>query len=126
MNESGISAQTTQQTHSVVRFGTCKYIGLTDLDEYIVSPVKNFWEILDDFEWCYDKLAGLSLETVWFGCGRGIKYDKYDYDANFIDKLVYRSTVSEGPIVQQKSIVNPRNVNMFSVHFASSYNGYYV
>lgn len=124
--ESGISAQTTQQTHTLLKYRDAKYVALMDLDEYIVSLNAPFLKFLNDFDNVYEDISAFTIETLWFGCGKKCDYSKEDDKANFIDKMLYRNIITTGPLQHQKAIVNPKNVTLFNIHEPSVYNGMYI
>ena len=109
--ESGISGQTTQQNHSIWRFSSVNFLALTDLDEYIVPDAI---DLLDPR--VLRNHCGLSLECYRFGCNRGVRYTEQD----FIYRLTRRQSEigADGAIVRRdtKCLVNPQQVDMFSVH----------
>ena len=124
--ESGISGQTTQQTHTITKYKLAKYIALLDLDEYIVSLKKPFLSFLNDFEKEYDKISVIAIETNWFGCAKNISYSKDDKNSDFVDKLLFRCKTTTGPFQHQKAIVNPKNIILFTVHESFNYTGMYI
>lgn len=124
--ESGISAQTTQQTHTLLKHQTAKYIALTDLDEYIVSLNKPLSNFFDEYECMYDQISAFTIETNWFGCGNECAYLTNDSSADFTNKMIYRCNTTTGPLQHQKAIINPKNVILFNIHEPSVYNGMYI
>ncbi len=118
LRNSGISGQTTQQTHSINAFKTCKYIGLFDIDEY-VNPQKSHIKINDLFDdlikenkiKIYD-IGGFCLFAKLFYNPNNMPTDGYNflkiYDCNNVTKTV-----------RNKNFVIPKNIKIFNIHNVS-------
>jgi hypothetical protein len=111
---SGISGQTTAQNNCVYKYGSnCKYIALTDLDEYIYSVNSSLKDVLARYENQRESIGGLLMPCQWFGCSK-----KAEYTDDYLEKLVMRKSSSEGLGKGKgpKSIVIPENTKCFAIH----------
>tara|TARA_B100001094_G_scaffold8759_2_gene7878 strand:+ start:1587 stop:2612 length:1026 start_codon:yes stop_codon:yes gene_type:complete len=109
---SGISGQTTAQNHCIYKYGdNCKWIGLTDLDEYIYSKESDLVSVLKLYE--EKDIGGILMPCMWFGCSFNVEYKN-----DFLEKLVYRKPNAEGVGKGKgpKSFVKPENVKVFAIH----------
>lgn len=113
MRESGISGQTTQQNHSLYTNRDAGWIGLIDVDEFLV-PKRNdsLKEFLQPFAKVRPEVGALSIQSAWFGCNNGVGYTQSDFPF----KLNRRSVEYEGENARQKVLAVPGNIRMFSVH----------
>ena len=109
---SGISGQTSAQNHCIYKYGKkCKWIGLTDLDEYMYSKESSLLEILKCYE--NDDIGGILVPCLWFGCSFQVEYKN-----DFLEKLIYRKRTVDGcgrgggP----KGFIKPENVKVYSIH----------
>lgn len=118
LRNSGISGQTTQQTHSINAFKTCKYIGLFDIDEY-VNPQKSFIKINDLFDEIIKEnnikindIGGFCILAKLFYNPSDKPTDGYNflkiYDCNDVTKTV-----------RNKNFVIPKNIKIFNIHNVS-------
>lgn len=120
LNRSGISCQTTQQTHSCHVFRTAKWIGLLDVDEFvnIQSP-----EIIlgSRIQWFLDDVilkSGISKARIG-----GVQFrNKFFYNPDKLpvdDGCFLRITSCAGEVLakgREKCFVIPANILTFSVH----------
>lgn len=111
---SGISGQTTAQNNCIYKYGNnCKYIALTDLDEYIYSETSSFKEVLERYENQRTNIGGLLMACQWFGCSHKATYtNDYLLKLNKRKKTVEGFGKGKGP----KSIVIPENTQCFAIH----------
>ena len=115
--DTGISGQTTQQNHSIYAFNSAKYIGLMDIDEYLVPQlgqdyidcVLNTLILLHNLN--IDKLGGFSIECKLFGNPDSLPED----GKKFLDIYNCQPTTC-GQNSRQKMFVIPRNVIIFRIH----------
>ena len=116
---SGISGQTTQQNHSIYVFGTSKYIGLFDIDEYIniQTNIKSIDAFFSDLVSSY----GLDLSKI--GSFKILNKFFYNPDNLPTDGTKFLSIYNCDQITEQgheKNFVIPSNVQTFSVHMITS------
>jgi hypothetical protein len=105
--------QVIQQNHALWKYSP-KFLGLTDLDEYInVNP-----KILFDPE-----KSVISIPNTFFGCGRNAEYSSN----NFIEKLLYREH-QINITSRRKCIIQSDKVDLFCVHIPLTFdkNIYYL
>lgn len=111
---SGISGQTTAQNNCIHKYGgNCKYIALTDLDEYIYSTTSTFKDVIGQYENQRSTIGGFLMPCQWFGCSH-----KATYTDDYLEKLIMRKSVSEGLGKGKgpKSIIIPENTKCFAIH----------
>ncbi len=110
-HNSGRSGQTCSQTRALYRDDHA-FIALTDVDEFIHSPNSSLLNELKKVN--ISTHSGILICCQWFGCGKGVDFN----GENFLEKLVYRKETSQTHKVGHgpKSIVCPRNVDIFAVH----------
>jgi hypothetical protein len=111
---SGISGQTTAQNNCIYKYGEyCKYIALTDLDEYIVSVESSLKEITNMYENQRNDIGGLLIACQWFGCSHRVQYTD-----DYLLKLIHRKKNAEGfgKGKGPKSLVIPENTKCFAIH----------
>ena len=113
MQESGISGQTTQQNHCLYTNHNTNWLGLSDVDEFLVpKKANNLGQFLDPYKKLRSSSAALSIQSAWFGCNNGIEFTQSD----FLSKLDKRHSNFEPKHNRQKTIAIPRNVKVYSVH----------
>lgn len=109
------TVQPPSQNHALYKYRSITWIGLFDVDEYIVplkdKHVRQLTERVDRH-----RTSALSLQCMWFGCNAGAEFN----EANFPEKLTARKEHPEGQKLRQKCIVNPENVDAFSIHLVLS------
>ena len=107
------SAQTTQQNATLYRYPSHKWVMLTDLDEFVFSQTSSLQSVLSSYENKRSSLSALVMPCMWFGCANGAQYTN-----DYLHKLVYRKARANrcNPGCGPKSIVNPSNCNVYSVH----------
>lgn len=109
-----LSGQTTEQNVSLYKYSLHKWMIMTDLDEYIyLKSYNNIQALLTKYDNCYEKLSGIVMPCMWFGCGKNI-----DYTDDYLHKLTYRRNEAHG--CRQgggaKMIAVPKNNKVYSVH----------
>jgi hypothetical protein len=93
--------QVIQQNHALWKYSP-KFLGLTDLDEYInVNPNLLFNQ----------ENSVISIPNTFFGCGRNVEYTS----SNFIEKLLYREQ-QHNITSRRKCIIQSDKVDLFCVH----------
>jgi hypothetical protein len=113
MQESGISGQTTQQNHCFYTNHNTNWLGLSDVDEFLVpKKANNLGQFLEPYKKLRSSSAALSIQSAWFGCNNGIEFTQSD----FLSKLDKRHSNFEPKHNRQKTIAIPRNVKVYSVH----------
>jgi hypothetical protein len=103
---SGISAQITQQNHSIYAFRQAKYIGLLDIDEYVVA-LGSIEDVLDGMK--MENIGGFQLGSRIFHNSQGLREDGYEF-------LKITECGDWVLNARQKVFVLPLNVTIFSVH----------
>jgi hypothetical protein len=103
--------QVIQQNHTLWKFSP-KFLGLTDLDEYIY-PLSKF-NIFDEHK------AVLSIPNYWFGCSDNKLFHK-DILKSYIKRELRINKTSN-----RKCIINPLLVDLICVHIALNYDGIYL
>lgn len=93
--------QVIQQNHCIWKYCP-KYLGLTDLDEYININKSYLFN---------EKYSVVSIPNTFFGCGRNIIYNSY----NFIEKMLYREKQYD-LLARRKCIIKSFFVDLFCVH----------
>jgi hypothetical protein len=112
-------AQPQQQNHAIYKYGTCNWMGLIDVDEYLYPQRKqSLLPVLKKYDRRWSRSGGLAVRSMWFGCS-GVPIE--DLRAKSFPepvelKFVLRKQREEPKESRQKCIVNPRNVRVFSVH----------
>ncbi len=117
-----ISGQTTQQNHSIYRFGRDGLIGLFDVDEYIVPNAGNLVDVMMDtandfllmqeYKFSRVPVGAISLQCLMFGCGRGAGGSRM----SFLEDMRWSATEPEPKWIRQKCFVLPPKIKVFSVH----------
>ena len=105
--------QVIQQNHAIWKYSP-KFLGLTDLDEYINI----------DHQFLFDPTYSVvSIPNTFFGCGRNVKYAP----SNFIEKLLYREHQTNNTS-RRKCIIQSDKVDLFCVHIPVTFdkNIYYL
>jgi hypothetical protein len=93
--------QVIQQNHALWKYSP-KFLGLTDLDEYInIDPNLLFNQ----------ENSVISIPNTFFGCGRNVEYTS----SNFIEKLLYREQQTN-ITSRRKCIIQSDKVDLFCVH----------
>lgn len=120
-DETKMSAQITQQNHALYLFKDAYWIGMFDLDEYMISFDD---ELLEMSEKKWSNVSSLSIQSIWYGCGKTniTKNDIVNDNKIFLKNMLYRSNKSCGSFIQQKCIINPNNVKLFNIHSPTEYN----
>ena len=118
LKETGVSGQTTQQTHAIHAFNRANYLGLFDIDEYLNPQydLTNIGDILDDIisvkGETRDRIGGVYLNCRLFYNISGADERGYGFldvsDCTKISLYQYR-----------KCFVIPQNVVTYSVHMPS-------
>ena len=93
--------QPIQQNHCIWKYSP-KFLGLTDLDEYIN---------IDEKYLINETYSVISIPNTFFGCGREASYDY----SNFIEKMLYHENQQDG-IWRRKCIIKSNAVDLFCVH----------
>jgi hypothetical protein len=111
---SGISGQTTQQTHSIWTWKTARWIGLLDVDEYVVpkGAETQIPALMDAIAGpAYGQLGGIQLLSRIFD-------PPADADYRVGGTVFFTADRCTNVIVneREKIFVNPANVGVFSVH----------
>ena len=112
LRKSGISGQTTQQTHSIWAFNNCKYIGLFDIDEYVnIQSDTNIHTFFNNL------IKKENINTNNIGCFTLLNKLFYNPDNLPSDGYkflkIYNCDIAQGG---EKCFVIPKNVNTHSVH----------
>lgn len=111
---SGKSGQTTQQTHSIWTWKTARWIGLLDVDEYIVPKGKETLvpALMDTIAGAsYGQIGGVQLLSRIFDPPANADYTvggNVFFAADRCTDIIVHE--------RQKVFVNPANVSTFSVH----------
>jgi hypothetical protein len=102
-----------QQNHTIWKYSP-KFLGLTDLDEYINIDSKLLFN---------QSYSVISIPNTFFGCGRNAKYTPY----NFIEKILYREHQTN-TTSRRKCIIQSNKVDLFCVHIPITFdkNIYYL
>jgi len=105
--------QVIQQNHSLWKYSP-KFLGLTDLDEYINIDSRLLFN---------PSYSVTSIPNTFFGCGRNAKYTPY----NFIEKILYREHQTN-TTSRRKCIIQSEKVDLFCVHIPITFdkNIYYL
>jgi hypothetical protein len=112
LKQTGISGQTTQQTHSLYAFQSSKYIGLFDIDEYINmqcdTNIKSFFKKFHTI----NNIGGFILLNKLF-------YNPHNKPTDGFNFLKIYNCDSIFLNCRQKCFVIPKNVKIFSIHKAT-------
>jgi hypothetical protein len=118
LKETGVSGQTTQQTHAIHSFNCARYLGLFDVDEYLnpQHTETNIGKILDDIisykKETRETISGVFLNSRTFYNLHKAGESGYNFlnisDCTRILLYQYR-----------KCFVIPKNVSIFCVHMPS-------
>jgi len=120
--DGGFSGQTTQQNHTIYKYGKDGLIGLLDVDEYIVAKCDDLVSVMRDMtENTYlfqgDKIAkpnvgAIALQCLLFGRDPHPPGETGD----FLREMTRCARTPEKKWERQKCFVVPDRVNVFSVH----------
>lgn len=117
--KSGLSAQPTQQNHSIYAFRNSKYIGLFDIDEYI-NPQNNYTNInclIDDII----KNNNIDVSTIGsFRLLNKLFYNPHNLSTTNYNFLKIYNCDNILHHEREKNFVIPKNINTFSVHMITS------
>jgi len=112
---SGISGQTTQQSHSIWAFKNSKYIGLFDIDEYI--NMQNNYQNIDIF---FNDLIineKINIEnTGGFQLLNKLFFNPYNLPTNDYEFLKIYNCDNILLVGREKLFVIPKNVYTYSIH----------
>lgn len=114
LEKSGISGQTTQQSHSIWAFNNSKYIGLFDIDEYVnIQKYRDLQSCLNNLinskKIDMNKTGGFKLLNKHFNNPDNMNTDGF----NFLSISNCDDITLEG---REKCFVIPKNVFTWSVH----------
>lgn len=110
-DESGMSAQTTQQTHAIHALrGRAEWLALIDVDEFLL-PMGSHTAISSSLAQYDSDVAVVHVSCVWFGCNHGATWT----DDNFLQRLTRRSRCPSGSD-RDKLLVRPALTDLVCVH----------
>jgi hypothetical protein len=118
LSMSGISGQTTQQSHSIYAFRNSKYIGLFDIDEYINmqnnTNINNFFDsIITKLKIDINNIGSFRILNKSFTNPDNLPTNEF----NFLFVFSCEKVTNHG---REKNFVIPKNVKTFSIHKITS------